>query len=97
MLKSDLVIEPYTIDEALDCINKEFKIIKRKTISRSYLRKLIYNTLKIPTIKSKRRFVMIQYNSIVDIYSHILKAYEEKYLYNGRRNKRRDLRNANNT
>ncbi len=71
MQKSDLQIEPYTINEALICINKELKLIKRKPVSLDRLRKLIYNIVKCDKIKVKGSYSKFDYNSLVDVYNYI--------------------------
>lgn len=71
MLKSDLDIAPYTIEEALLCINKELKANGRHKIGSSHFNNLIYNIVKVERIKVKKKPVSIHYNSIVDIYNHI--------------------------
>jgi hypothetical protein len=71
MLKSDLPIEPYTIAEALVCINAELKSKGRHKIGSSHFNNLIYNIVKVERIKVKKKPVSIHYNSIVDIYNHI--------------------------
>jgi len=71
MQKSDLQIEPYTINEALFCINKELKAIKRKELKLTYFYKLIYVYAKVPTINVPKKPILLEYNSIVDIYTHI--------------------------
>lgn len=88
MLKSDLEIEPYTMAETLACLNKEFRIIKRREIGMGHLYNVIYNKLKIPIVRIPKKPVMIQYNSIVDIYNHCIKSNEERYKCNGRGNKK---------
>lgn len=71
MTKTDLQIEPYTINEALFCLNKELKKIKRKELSKNYFYNLIYNHVKVSVINLPKKPVMLHYNSIVDIYTYI--------------------------
>lgn len=71
MLKSDLQIEPYTLNEALICLNKELKKVNRNEIKLRTFYNLIYNKVKIKTINKPKKPVLIDYNSIVDLYSHI--------------------------
>lgn len=71
MLKSELEIEPYTISEALVCINNELKSIKRNRIELGHFNNLVYNKVKISTVKVKGRPVTVQYNSIVDIFNYV--------------------------
>ena len=71
MVKSDLNIEPYTLNEALICINTELKKIKRREIKKRTLYDLIYNVVKIERLNKHKCAVLISYNSIVDIYNHI--------------------------
>ena len=71
MLKSDLQIEPYTLNEALICLNKELKFIGRNKISEVRFRVLVYNKVKIETKKVKGLPVTIEYNSIVDVFNYM--------------------------
>jgi len=71
MLKSDLEIEPYTIKEALLCINKELKSIKRRPIGKGHLWNLVSNIVKPERIKIKGKPHLLPYNSIVDIFNYV--------------------------
>ncbi|HOS56901.1 MAG TPA: hypothetical protein PK385_12695 [Spirochaetota bacterium] len=91
MEKSTLEIEPYTISEALDAINKDLKLNFKREIKIEHLYNLIYNTVK-PNLIRKRdggqthgQRVLIQYNEIVKIYEHIVKSNKNRYSTNGRK------------
>jgi hypothetical protein len=87
MLKSDLTIEPYTLKEALECLNKELNKNFKKKICINHLYNLIYTKCKIPTINIKGKPIMIEYNSIVDLYNHIKDSNIRRYSVNGRKRK----------
>lgn len=87
MLKSELIIEPYTLKEALECLNKQLKKDFKKTICINHLYNIIYTKLKVPTINVPRKPIMIDYNSIVDIYNHIKDSNIRRYSVNGRKSK----------
>lgn len=76
MQKSDLQIEPYTLNEALICLNKELKKVNRNEIKLRTFYNLIYTKVKIKTINKPKHPVLIEYNSIVDLYNYkITKRY----------------------
>jgi len=71
MLKSDLDIEAYTMAEAVLCLNKELKIVKRRPIKIGHFYNLVYNIVKVETTGKKRKTVKMQYNCIVDIFQYM--------------------------
>lgn len=71
MLKSDLQIEPYTLNEALICLNKELKKINRTQLKLQSFRDLVYTKVKVTIIKKPKLGALIEYNSIVDIYNYM--------------------------
>jgi len=83
MEKSNLEIEPYFLPEALTALNKNLS----KKIKINHLYNVIYNKLKPPLIYVKGKRVMIQYNTIVDIYNHINESNRVRYSTNGRKRK----------
>lgn len=71
MQKSDLQIEPYTLNEALICLNKELKKVNRKQIKIRTLYDYIYNKFKIETINKPKNPTLIEYNNIVELFTQI--------------------------
>lgn len=81
MEKSNLEIDPYTLQEALTALNKSLP----KKIGMGHLYNLIYNKVKPELISNKGRFILIQYNEIVKVYDHIILSNKIKYATNGRK------------